>query len=92
MSLERALVGASSAATAWIRQGYEAGWNDAADRWMATPQFNDVDPTRKLNELLDQLHDVHLDGIPLSASFSTVLEDLADAIRHADDDTTTWAA
>jgi hypothetical protein len=81
----------NAASKSW-ELGYEAGWNDAADRWMSTPQFNDVGPTRKLNELLDQLHDVHLDGIPLSARFSTVLAEMAYAIRHCDDDTTTWAA
>jgi hypothetical protein len=28
---------------AWL-QGYDAGWTDAADRWLATPQTNDCGP------------------------------------------------
>lgn len=78
------------AAKGW-ELGYEAGWTDAADRWMATPTTNDFGPTATLAQLRDELGHVTLDGIALAAQFHVLLDSLAEAIRYADDDTTTWS-
>lgn len=75
---------------AWL-QGYEAGWGDAEERWMTGPTVNDSGPSATLAHLRDELGHVTLDGITLAAHFHLLLSGLAEAIRVAADDSTTWS-
>lgn len=75
---------------AW-EQGYEAGWADAALRWLTQPAHNDTNAIRLLNRLIDHLNRITVDGITVTGRYTTILADLAETIRRADDDTTTWS-
>jgi hypothetical protein len=79
----------TAATVSWV-QGFSAGWSAAASRWLTTPGVNHAGPAATLAALTDQLQHVTLDGLNLAIRFRGTLEQLAAAIRQADDDTTTW--